>query len=259
MENQTTQEEVVNTTTDTTTTQTNQTKKPDMRIYQVFVGIIAIIAVVVGTMWYMGKNPPAPKPVAIQQVAPDTVLAVVNGEEITQADIDRRIQDAGQALAAQGINISDPAVRAQIQPQVLEDTINYTLLKQNAEKEGVVADQNQLDTTFQAIVDQAGGVEQLDTQLAQAGLTSEELKQQLHEQLQIDVYLSQNIALDDVTVSDEEIQTFYNQAAAQMGDTAPPLEDVKEQIVQQLTNQKKQELINTFALSLRENADINIQ
>lgn len=239
--------------------------KIDTRSYQMFVGIAFIIAIVVGAMYYFGPILGAPKPVssttpaAITQVSPDTVLATVNGEEIIQATIDERLQGAGQALAAQGVDINDPQVRLEISLQILDDTINYTLLKQGAAKAGITDDTKAIEESFQTFVTQVGDEETLIAQLEQAGMTVAIFKERLAEQIRIDSYIGANVAVDAIEVTDKEISDFYNSAtAAAADDTPPPLADVKEQISTQLAQQKQQELIATFTTTLRESATVEI-
>jgi len=181
-------------------------------------------------------------------------LVVVNGEEIVQATINERIVEAGQALISQGVNIDDPSVRSQIELQILEDTINYTLLKQGVIKAGTPNDSAKLEEVFQTFVVQAGGEDQLATQLQQAGLTEDAFRERLVEQLRIDAYIGANVAINDIVVSDEEISSFYDDATATGGGEIPPLDEIRDQITQQLIQQKQQELVLLFIDTLRENA-----
>lgn len=235
----------------------------DTKSIKIFVGVVAIVAVVIGIMYYMGPNLAAPKPVAsnatVSSIDPETVLAIVNGEEIKQEAINARLQEAAQVLSSQGIDLTNPEVRAQIESQVLEDTISYTLLKKNAEEAGTQVTQDEIDATYEGYITQSGGEEQLIAQLAQIQLTPEEFRQRLQEQLTLDAYISENVDVDGISIADEEVQVFYDKAVATAGDAAPALADVRTQIVEQLTGQKKQELIKVFTDSLRENADIELK
>ncbi len=244
----------------TNTSEVSKTPKKNKNII-IFWGIVALIAVVIGAMYILGPKLAAPKPVATntQQIDPATVRAVVNGEEIKQASLDARLQEAAQVLAAQGIDLTNPAVRAQIEDQVLQDIINYTLLKQGAKEEGTQVEQSVIDSAYEGYITQSGGEEQLVAQLQQIGLTPEEFKQRIQEQLILDAYIAQKVDFSGTEVSDQEVQTFYDNAVAAAGDNAPSLDDVRQQIVEQLTNQKKQDKINAFIDTLRENANIELK
>ncbi len=228
---------------------------------KIFIGVTLIIAIVVGVMFYLGRNPAlAPvtsTPIANTSVSPDTVRATVNGEEIIQATINNRLGEASQVLTSQGVDINDPNIRAQMETQIIEDTISYVLLKQGATKAGITVDPSALEEAFQGFVTQAGGEEQLSSQLQQAGLTEEEFKLRLTEQLTIDSYLNNNIDISEITITDKEITSAYDLAVANAGEgNPPPLADVRNQVEQQILGQKRQKLIATFTDTLRENAVI---
>jgi len=223
-----------------------------------FVLAVVLVAGTLGSILYATQRDQGSES-GKSEVDPSAVRAVVNGEEITQVVLTNRLQEAAQVLSAQGVDLSNPEVRTQIESQVLDDTINYTLLKQGAKKEGTTVSTEEIDTAYETYIVQAGGEQELQTQLEQINLTAEEFKERLKEQLTLDAYIAANVSATEVSAQD--IQNFYNTAVsdAPEGTEIPPLEEVKEQVSAQLATQKQQDAVQEFVALLKLNAQIEIK
>jgi foldase protein PrsA len=88
-----------------------------------------------------------------------TVLARVNGQEITWEDYESTLRQALFGISQQyDINWADPAMQqrlAQLQDDVLKQAADRVLLRQLAEKQGIVLDQAKLQA---AVAEQKSGV-----------------------------------------------------------------------------------------------------
>jgi hypothetical protein len=118
------------------------------------------------------------------------ILAVIDGQEITEADIDSRIKGQLLQINNQLYNIKKQAVDALIAER---------LLSQEA---------------------------------AKRGLTSQQL-------------LQQEVVSKINTVSDKEIEQFYQTNKARLGNR--PLEDLKDRIAQHLQDSQRRQRQQTFA------------
>jgi len=120
---------------------------------------------------------------------------------------------------------------------------------------GIEISQEAIDNEIQAAKDQAGSQENYEQQLATANLTEEQLRENIVRQLATREYVFQNVDVNSVTVSDEEIQKFYDDSKVAQPDL-PPLDAIRDQAEQQLLTNKQQELINQFIATLRDEADV---
>jgi hypothetical protein len=184
-------------------------------------------------------------------------VARVNGETITRAEYEESLATMRSTLEAQGADLTNAELQAQIDAQVLETLINTELLTQAALKGNFAADSTAVQTEYDAITAQLGGAEALQLQLASVGLTEEELRSDIGKQLGIRAYLAANIATSSLAVSEDEIVAFYDSVELP-ADQKPTLEEVRAQIEEQLRAGKEQGEIAKLIQILRAEADIEV-
>ncbi|MFT7507483.1 MAG: hypothetical protein ACI92I_000638 [Acidimicrobiales bacterium] len=185
------------------------------------------------------------------------VLATVNGEPILQKDLDERVSEAAQNIAAQGIDLNDATQRTTVETQILEDMIDYSLLMQAATESVLTIDTQEVDALEQGYIQQAGGEDILDAELAKIGFTRESLKVQISEQVRLQQYILQNTEV--VEVKEEDARAFYESLIAGSGqEEAPAFEEIREQIASQLTMNAQQESVQSLVATLRASAEVTI-
>lgn len=189
--------------------------------------------------------------------ADSAVVAVVNGEEITEKDLNTSIQQFNQAAIAQGVDTSDPEVAANIRAQALEVLVNTALLKQAAHAEEIEVSDEVAAERMEAIQAEIGGEEVLQERIAELGLSKEDLKEDIKEEILIQTLLDGIFAEAGIVITDEEIQAVYDSAGgAEAG--LPPLEEVRDQIEAQVRGTKEQEVIEAYLASLKTDAEIEL-
>lgn len=186
-----------------------------------------------------------------------TVVARVNGEEITGKDLQTSIEQFNQAAVAQGIDTTSAEVIADIRSQALEVLVNTTLLKQAAEAEGMAVTDQEVDERLQAIETDIGGADQLQARIAELGLTRADLREDIEEEILIQGLLDDIFAAAEIAVTEEEIQTVYD-AAGGVEAGLPPLEEVRDQVAAQVRSTKEQEAIDNYLQSQKTEADIEL-
>jgi len=220
------------------------------------IGIIVVLALILGGVYLLvgdnlnlgGSSADTPN---------ENVVATVNGEEITDEEFQAQLAVAMQNFQAQGANLDDPNNVALIRKQVLDEMINNKVVLQGLAGANIEVSQEVVDVEFDRVKAQSGSDEAFQTALTQAGLTEAQLKENLRRQLMAQQYLRGNVDVDLVTVTEAEIQTFYDQNVAGQ-ENAPAFADVEAQIRQQITANKQQQLINQFVDGLRAAADVEI-
>jgi len=189
----------------------------------------------------------------------DGIAAKVNGENILQSELQQRFDQETQRAISQGIEVdtNNPVITAQVKSRILEDMIDTKLLLQTAKESGVEIDSDAVNSEITLVEQQVGGKEALLAELLKVGMDENEFKEEVLNQLMIQQYLLENIDVDLIVVTDEDIALAYEQASA-VQENIPPLSEIKEQIDSQLTGEKQQELLSTLIESLRAEAKIEI-
>ncbi len=151
------------------------------------------------------------------------VVATVNGEEINQEELLQLEEQEKQQFTMMGIDPeSEEAVQMveEMRPQFLDNLIATTVLQQKVEEEDISASEAEVEENYQQYVAQFGGEEELEQQLEQAGVTKEELRREIWEQLSIHTYLEnyleESLNEDDLDFSEEELRELYEAQQQQM-------------------------------------------
>ena len=248
------------------TTETDEVEHTESSMVPIVVGIVILALGIIAAMWFFVGDDQAPvdgsimqgdAPALEEEGDPNEVVALVGGEELTRAEFNRIRQQVLQQAQQQGMNLNDPETMAQVDAQATDTLVNTELIRQAAIAAGTTASEEAIDSRFAEIVAQVGGQEALEDSLAQLGLTEESLRADVEQELIIDSYLEANVDTDDIAVTDQEVDEFYDEAGgAEAG--LPPLDEVRMQIEQQLLAQKQNELIGELIEVLRDGADIEL-
>ena len=174
-----------------------------------------------------------------------TVVATVNGEEITSDEVSY-IQ---QSYEQQGQQISEE--------DALEQLINQEILFQKAQQEGFNLTDEETEAEIEKLLGQQGmTLEDYKDQLEQQGISYEENLQKFKEQFIIEEYQNKALEGEDFNATEEEAEEYYNLYKQQNPENTPAYEEIKDQIIDYLQQQKRQEAINSLVQVLREDADI---
>lgn len=222
-----------------------------------WIAIVAIFGAVfiAGAVFYMNQGAPDADGAALVVRGADYVLATVNGEAIYQKDLDTRLSESAQQLAAQGVDLSDATVRADVESQLLDDIIAYKLLVQASADADIEVSPTDVSALIEGYIQQFGGEEVFATELEKIGLTQDSFREKIVEQQRLQQYISENVP--QVEITDEDIAAFYaSVVAGQEG--APALADVSEQIAAQLSAEAQQKEVVSFVDTLREEAEIEV-
>lgn len=176
--------------------------------------IIATVAICTMAVSVMGCKMIEKTPEAIQ----NTVLAKVGDEKITKGDIDKELKQYTDALKQQygddyESNEQIAAQLKQTKQQYLNAMINEKLMLQQAEALNLKPSDEEIDKEVEDIINQyktqyseEGQFEQL---LEVNGFTEDSFKE--YQRKQSIVRYVYNDIIKDVTVSDEDIQNYYDE------------------------------------------------
>ncbi len=184
-------------------------------------------------------------------------VAIVNGETITRADFDERVEQTTEQYRSQGVDVTSITIIDQIKNQTIESMIDEIMLMQAASSAGIVVTAEDVSTRYGEIVEQFGGQEVVNQMLIEQNLTEEKVLKDIKQQLTIERYLLGELDTASIVISDEEVQEAYDQYSLTQDDL-PPYEEIAEPIRQDLEQQRINQMVMEFLNNLRQNTRIDI-
>jgi parvulin-like peptidyl-prolyl isomerase len=140
------------------------------------------------------------------------VAAIVNGEEISTAELDAQV-DRLMEQSPQMFEGEEGASRlVEFKKQLLDNMINNVLIRQAAEERGIAVSDEEIDAQIEDLKAGFPSEEEFNTALADANLTLDDLKQQLRDQLATQRLMEELVG--DAEVTDEEIAAYYEENQA---------------------------------------------
>lgn len=116
---------------------------------------------------------------------PEPLAALVNGEAITMADFERQVASYEATMSASGQDFSTTegqTALAEARKWVLDMRIELLLINQAAAGEGVVVSDTDVEAAITSLVNDIGQAA-LDQRLMQEGLTLEQMRQDLYQEM----------------------------------------------------------------------------
>lgn len=144
---------------------------------------------------------------------PGDVMAKVNGYKILRSDVEKALKQQTAGTPQKLTTEQEENLRLQI----LQQLISMRLYLQKAEKLGIVATDEEIDNRLNKA---AYTKEEFAKKLQEAGLTEDDLRQDVRRRLIIDKLFNKEIAAR-VTISDADIQNFYNEHKSQFNVIEP--------------------------------------
>lgn len=204
-----------------------------------------------------------PEPLDIEDFAADEAILIINDEEVSREEFDVQFERTKQMVAQQyGIDLDaeeNSMLLPELQHQTIDNLIGQRVLTQEAENQGMEVTDEEIEQNIGMLIEQFGGEEGFQEALEADNLTEEDLENLVYEELLISQLFEAKLDFDGIEVSDEEIEEFYEQyemTMEQQGEEVPPLEEIEEQIVMQLQQQKSQEEQQAYVAELVDSSDV---
>lgn len=177
--------------------------KDTIKIPNKFVwGFVLILILAVGA-FYIFQNDGQTKIVtneeSVNLISPDSVAAIVNGEEIKVGELNA----AYDSLPPEYKSVLDKS-------DLLEQLVQTKVIYQEAVKQGIVVDENSAKLEFEKMKLQSGLTdEQVEANLANQGINEKDLLEQYTKQMIIQKFVEEKF-LNEIKFGDEEIKKFYD-------------------------------------------------
>lgn len=143
---------------------------------------------------------------------PSSVIAVVNGQEITQGDFDNyygMIKTGYESQAGKKLNDKqDKELIEELKETAFEDLVLQTVVKQDAEKRDIKISDEKVEEDLEAFKNRFSE-ESYNTFLEQMGMSEDDVKEQI--KLENIFILLRDEVTQDVTVTDDEAKQFYEE------------------------------------------------
>ena len=193
---------------------------------------------------------------SVRDVRDEDVVAVVNGEEITGEEYNDL---EANVATQQGIipeTLSGEA-QAELQTQILDALISQELLEQAVATSDINVTDERIEQEIALIREQFDTDEAYQEALAAQDLTPAELRQQIRTDIETQLYLEEQLDVQNVTATDAEVRAEYEESI-QGSEQVPPFDQVEGQVEQMVIQEKQQEIVQTFLDERRAEADVEI-
>lgn len=197
--------------------------------------------------------------------------ATVNNEIITRAEYNARVNqiEAQYALqlqmGANGGSIDDPEIQTQIRNIAMDELVNETLFLQAAGAAGITITDEEVENELEQQRDSYPDEASYQADLREAGVTEEELRENIKNQLTIISYARSVIPASEYEVTDEELREVYelNYSEDLLEDSGgesvvPTLEEFSQTNREQFELQKLGMAVGPLVEELRAAAEIEI-
>jgi len=177
----------------------------------------------------------------------DRILAVVNGALIMQSDVSMAVRLGLAPQPATPDTVTAPLDSLIERRLVLEEVDRY------APPEPADAD---VDRRLAEVRARAGSA--FDAVLRESGISLEQLRRQMRDDLRVDAYLLQRFG--PMQPSEDEVQQYYrdHQPAFTRNGAVRPLDDVRDEVRAQLIANQRAGMIKDWIAGLRRRATINV-
>lgn len=149
----------------------------------------------------------AVKPAAV--AAADTVVIRVNGEDITQSDIDEMVDLGLQQMQASGQAVP-PQMRSMFIKQAEDSLITQKLITAEVEKSGIKVEDSEVEATLKQIESSIPGDMSLEDALAAQNMQLDELKKNIKTDMAAR-QLFENEVGEQTGATEADAQTFYDE------------------------------------------------
>jgi len=217
------------------------------KILVLIAGIIAISAIIIiGTTVFQDQPTNDSTDNDDTRIITDEVIAAsVNGVNITYDEV----VSFQQAYAQQGQNLTEK--------QILEQLINAEILTQAAQQDKYIPDEQEAEQQLEALLlEQNMTLEAYKQQLKSQGTSYDVQLQKYILQLTIQNYLDDVLDKEDLNVTKQEAENYYQSYVNQSSGEVPSYEDIEDQIISYLKEQKRNNAVNALVQDLRKDAEI---
>lgn len=182
-----------------------------------------------------------------EKVEEGTAVASVNGDEIKGERYNPIYTQLKTQMAQYGQDVSD---LDKLKEQTINVLVEQHLIRQDAASNGIKVSDKEVQSEFDSLKEENG--DQLTAVLEQFNLTEDQFKRQLEDDLITTKYIDSQL---EIKVTDKEVEEYYNQLKEQ-NEEIGKLKDLKDQIKNQIKQQKTNEQLQKKVDKLKKDAKV---
>ena len=131
-------------------------------------------------------------------------VAVIDGEEISAEDFNLMVHERISQLPGQ----LPPQMIEMFKGQIFDFAIDKHLIDRKLAGEEIEVTEEDIENAFEEFVERFGGMQALQQQLAQRGMSIDEIREDMEQDVQLEKYLS---ARYDLEVSEDDARAFFDE------------------------------------------------
>jgi peptidyl-prolyl cis-trans isomerase SurA len=186
----------------------------------------------------------------------DHIAAIVDGEVITASDVDTALAHHQKDIRE---GPSHQVTADNLRREVIDKLVDDLLLKHSIDKAKINVDDDDLARAIANVLRQNRLTpEQLKADLAAKGISYDDYKHQLADQIRVYKFMNQIIG-QQIKITDRDLRDFYEHNKSQFGGEASNFEAVKEKISDILYEERMREALNNYLAVQRKKAYIDIK
>jgi len=147
---------------------------------------------------------------------PSQVVVEVNGIKLTQNEVDAKMSKTLESIKGRFPQDQMAKFKKNLQDKLIEDFITRTLINQEADKQNIVASDNEMKLEIEKIEKRLPEGTTLEAALTPSGMTMEDLRENITFSLRFNKLLDSQIKTD-LTPSTEEIKKYYTSNKEKLG------------------------------------------
>lgn len=198
---------------------------------------------------------------AVPTLAQDSEVAIeVNGEVVQKSELDQRVKRAFERMKNQyGDRMKNEemqeTMQKRVRKQVIDQTVDQLLLKTNAKQSDVSVSGSEVQERIQSQKNRFGKEEQFEKALQNQGMTIDDLREKVREDLMVQKFLDENMG--EVSVSNEEIRQFFEENESRFNGKS--FDEAKPSIKRILKRRKQQDKRQQLVDKLRKQSEVDVR
>jgi peptidyl-prolyl cis-trans isomerase C len=175
------------------------------------------------------------------------MIAKVNGTSITASDIEKEVTNIVAQYQGQMPPEQIESMMPNIKKQALETQINKIILVAEADAQSIQPTPEQVKEELDSVISRFPSETAFEEQLVKVGIPKTQIEDGIEQQIKINMLIGQSIAKEDITVTEDELTTFYQEnpesfQAPEQVQAAHILFKFEENAPQSLKDQKRLEM-----------------
>lgn len=234
----------------------NITKKVKNKKMLLVIFVILITIIIVLFLIFLSRN--YTKTYTLDKNNNSTV-ALVNKIPIQLKTLNLAMSDMVKSSSFDGVDTSSLEVQDKIRNIALDTIIDQEVIVQKAREQKIEIPKSKIESEFNLVKFQYENDNAFISKLNSIGMTEDDLRNDIERQLLITAFQDKIYDESKDIVNDSDIRIFYDalkQKYIEQDKVAPPIESIREKIIQKILDRRHQLFMEKVAKMLREKAKI---